>query len=151
MCKHANAFVWGFLWWAVSLKSSTMKSKTDELSKNIQNVSNSSIYSYILKSKVLRSDMTLYQNLDDFFSVKVGHSFEIRNPWKGRSVHLQLDGDINPSKNSWMRKCNIFDCKYTSHPLEILEFTLTFQIKKSPKLFSLACMVILLIECYFWK
>ena len=145
MCKHANAFVWGFLWWAVSLKSSTMKSKTDELSKNIQNVSNSSI-----KRKVLRSDMTHYQNLDDPLSIKVGHSFEIRNPWKGRSVHLQLDGDINPSKNSWMRKCNTFDWTCRSHPLKILEFTLTFQIK-SLKLFSLACMVILLIECYFWK
>ena len=83
-------------------------------------------------NKVLRSDMTQYQNLDDFFSIKVGHSFEIRNPWKGRSVHLQLDGDINPSKNSWMRKCNIFDCNYISYPLEILEFTLTFELIPAP-------------------
>ena len=106
-----------------------MKSKTNELRKNIQNVSNSSIY-YILKTKVLRSDMTQYQNLNDSFSIKVGHSFQIRNPWKGRSVRLQLDGDINPSKNTWMGKCNIFECMCKSHTIEILEFTLTFQIKK---------------------
>ena len=140
MCKHANAFVLGFFRWAVNLKFSTIKSKfstikskINYLSKIIQNNFQSSVLSLYSK----KHGVLIWHSIKIWMILSASRlaSFEIRNPWKGRSVHLQLDGDINPSKNSWMRKCNIFDCNYISYPLEILEFTLTFEII-SPKLLN---------------
>ena len=128
---------WAFFRWAVNLKFSTIKSKINYLGKIIQNICKSSIYSY--GTKYCKRHAVLIWHSNKIWMIPPAsrlESFEIRNPWKGRSVHLQLDGDINPSKNSWMRKCNIFDCRYISYPLEILEFTLTFEIKISPKLFN---------------
>ena len=139
MCKHANAFVLGFFRWAVNLNFSTIKSKFSTIKSKIN---------YLCKILYSKKHGVLIWHCTKIWMILTASrlaSFEITNPWKGRSVHLQLDGDINPSKNSWMRKCNIFDCKYTSYPIEILDFTFTFEIEKfpfelldslSPKLFN---------------
>ena len=128
---------WAFFRWAVNLKFSTIKSKFSTIKSNINYLSKIILSLYCKRHSVLIWHGNKIWMIPPASRLE---SFEIRNPWKGRSVHLQLDGDINPSKNSWMRKCNIFDCKYISHALEILEFTLAFEIKKfdslSPKLFN---------------